>query len=240
MCGCGSAWVRECVDAGGWHVRWCVSHGAYCGKIVCVRETHLLGVCAIRGSTDFPDRVKIGGMRYSNHPTHPTGRGPGRRRDITKRILDAALELIAEDGYGSCSIEAISAKSGVAKPTIYRRYSNRHEVAMAALERGLTVLSVPNSGYLEIDVRAMIAVMVEGHLRGPGVRFLSTVIVEEKRHPELLAVVRQRWIWPRQRLIKTVLERAKRRGELRAGIDLDVATTMIWGAPPASRFRSRR
>ncbi len=168
-------------------------------------------------------------MRYSNHPTHPTGRGPGRRRDITRRILDAALELIVEDGYGSCSIEAISAKSGVAKPTIYRRYSNRHEVVLAALEWGLTVLSVPNSGYLETDLRAMIAIMVEGHLRGAGVRLLSTVVVEEKRHPELLAIVRQHWIWPRQKLIRSVLERAKRRGELRPGLDLDIVTIMIWG-----------
>ncbi len=165
----------------------------------------------------------------SDHPGHPTGRGPERRRDITNRILNAALALIVEDGYGSCSIEAISAKSGVAKPTIYRRYSNRHEVALAALERGADVRSVPNTGYLETDLRAMIAVLVAAHLRADGVRFFATVIVEEKRHPELLALVRQRWIWPRQKLIKTVLERAKRRGELRRGLDLDVVTTMIWG-----------
>lgn len=187
------------------------------------------GVLCHQGVDGFSGSSEDRGMRYSDHPTHPTGRGPGRRRYITKRILKAALELIAEDGYGSCSIEAISAKSGVAKPTIYRRYSNRHEVALAALEQGMAVLPVPNSGYLEIDLRAMITAMVDGLLRGPGVRVLSTVVVEEKRHPELLAIVRQRWIWPRQRLIKTVLERAKRRGELRAGIDLDVATTMIWG-----------
>ncbi len=169
-------------------------------------------------------------MQYSDHPTHPTGRGPGRHRDMTRRILSAAMELIVEHGYERCSIEAISAKSGVAKPTIYRRYSNRHEVALAALERGMTVVAVPNSGYLETDLRAMLAAMVEGMLRGPGVRFISTVVVEERRHPELLAIVRQRWIWPRQKLIKAVLERAKRRGELRPGVDLDVMTTVIWGA----------
>ena len=67
---------------------------------------------------------------------------------MTERILNAAMELIVEESYGSCSIEAIAAKSGVAKPTIYRRYSNRHEVALAVLEGGLTAVSVPNSGYL--------------------------------------------------------------------------------------------
>ena len=67
---------------------------------------------------------------------------------MTERILNAAMELIGEDGYWSCSIEAIAAKSGVAKPTIYRRYSNGHEIALAALERGLSAVSVPNSGYL--------------------------------------------------------------------------------------------
>ena len=82
---------------------------------------------------------KIGGRQYSNHPTSPDGRGPYRRKDITQRVLDAAMELIFEEGYGSCSIEAISAKSGVAKPTIYRRYSYRHEVALAALAQRMTV-----------------------------------------------------------------------------------------------------
>ena len=169
-------------------------------------------------------------MQYSDHPTHPAGRGPERNRYMTERIFNAAMELIVEDGQGSCSIEAIAAKSGVAKPTIYRRYSNRHEVALAVLERGLTAVSVPNSGYLQADLRAMIAVMVDGHLRADGVRFLSTMVVEEKRHLELLAIVWQRWIWPRQRLIKEVLTRGRWRGELRPGINLDVATTVIRGA----------
>ncbi len=168
-------------------------------------------------------------MRYSDHPTHPTGRGPERRRDINQRILRAAMELIAREGYGSCSIEAISARSGVAKPTIYRRYSNRHEVALAALDSGMYVKTVPNTGSLAADLRAMVAIMVEGLLEDQGIRVLATVVVEEKLRPELLAIVRQRWIWPRQRLIKEVLMRGRRRGELRTGLDLDVATMMIWG-----------
>lgn len=76
----------------------------------------------------------------------------------------------------------------------------------------------------------MIGVMVDGFLRADGVRFLSTMVVEEKRHPELPAIVWQRWIWPRQRLIEEVLTRGRRRGELRPGINLDVATTVIRGA----------
>ncbi len=168
-------------------------------------------------------------MEYSNNPRSPTGRGPHRRKDLTQRILNAAVELMVEEGYGRCSVDAISAKSGVAKPTIYRRYANRHEIALAALEQRLEVRPVPNYGNLETDLRAMIAEMLRGQIEGGGIRLLATVVVEEKRHPELLALVRQRWIWPRQKLIKTVLERAKRRGELRSGIDLDVVTTVVWG-----------
>ena len=110
------------------------------------------------------------------------------------------------------------------------RIGIRYEVALAAPERGLTAVSVPNSGYLQADLRAMIGVMVDGFLRADGVRFLSTMVVEEKRHPELLAIVWQRWVWPGQRLIKEVLSRGRRRGELRGGINLDVATTVIRGA----------
>ena len=107
-------------------------------------------------------------MEYSNNPRSPTGRGPHRRKDLTQRILNAALELMVEEGYGSCSVDAISAMSGVAKPTIYRRYANRHEIALAALEQRLEIRPVPNYGDLETDLRAMIAEMLRGVIEGGG------------------------------------------------------------------------
>ena len=52
-----------------------------------------------------------------------------------EQLLDAALELIAEQGYGGISMEAIARRAGVTKPVVYDLFSNRGELLMALLER---------------------------------------------------------------------------------------------------------
>jgi AcrR family transcriptional regulator len=57
---------------------------------------------------------------------------PAERRE---QLLDAALELIAERGYGGISMEAIARRAGVTKPVVYDLFSNRGELLMALLKR---------------------------------------------------------------------------------------------------------
>ncbi|EOD65393.1 TetR/AcrR family transcriptional regulator [Amycolatopsis vancoresmycina] len=51
------------------------------------------------------------------------------------RILDAVLELLAEAGYVSMTIDAVAARSGTSKATIYRRWRNKREITVAAMAR---------------------------------------------------------------------------------------------------------
>ena len=57
---------------------------------------------------------------------------PAERRE---QLLDAALDLIAEQGYGGISMEAIARRGGVTKPVVYDLFSNRGELLMALLRR---------------------------------------------------------------------------------------------------------
>ena len=50
-------------------------------------------------------------------------REPDPRLERTRRaVLEAALDLLTEHGYGEVTIEAVAARSGVAKSTIYRHW----------------------------------------------------------------------------------------------------------------------
>lgn len=57
---------------------------------------------------------------------------PAERRE---QLLDAALDLIAEQGYGGISMEAIARRAGVTKPVVYDLFGNRGELLTALLER---------------------------------------------------------------------------------------------------------
>src|SRR5277367_4816007 len=58
----------------------------------------------------------------------------GRPRDpvARRKILAAAAGLLDEGGLGAVTMEAIAARAGVGKPTIYRAWPNAQAVAMAA------------------------------------------------------------------------------------------------------------
>lgn len=57
---------------------------------------------------------------------------PQERRE---QLLDAALELIAADGYGAVSMEAVARACGVTKPVVYELFANAGELAQALLRR---------------------------------------------------------------------------------------------------------
>jgi AcrR family transcriptional regulator len=69
-------------------------------------------------------------------------RGRPRSRVVGERILDAALELLREKGPAALNIDAVAARSGVARTTIYRRHPDRRSLIAAALDR-LVEVSTP-------------------------------------------------------------------------------------------------
>src|SRR3954447_19240453 len=86
----------------------------------------------------------------------------GRPRDPARRraILDAAMALIAEVGYDRMTVDAIAARGGVSKPTLYRRWPHGKPqlVADAIRERHAERGPVPDTGSLRDDLLALVAV----------------------------------------------------------------------------------
>jgi AcrR family transcriptional regulator len=62
------------------------------------------------------------------------GRGRPRLESTDDRILQAAHELLRSKGPSAVNIDAVAARSGVARTTIYRRYRSRSELMDAILE----------------------------------------------------------------------------------------------------------
>jgi AcrR family transcriptional regulator len=60
---------------------------------------------------------------------------PGPASEARARILDAAYELFSRRGVRAVGIDAIIARSGVARMTLYRHFASKEELVLAYLER---------------------------------------------------------------------------------------------------------
>ena len=167
---------------------------------------------------------------YSDWARRSTGTGRPRDPSVDEKILGAALEILAERGFRSASLRAVAARAGVGTSAIYRRHENREEMMLAAIDSLVGVRQFENTGKTEMDLISMLEVVRDSVHSGPGIRVLSAVLMESEEHSELLATYRRRSVWPRRKLIRSVLERAIRRGEIRQDIDLEAAVDMLWGS----------
>lgn len=67
------------------------------------------------------------------------GARAGRASDKYQRILDAAVEVIAESGYFQARVTDIAARAGVADGTIYLYFKNKEQILMAAMDSAFAV-----------------------------------------------------------------------------------------------------
>jgi AcrR family transcriptional regulator len=162
-------------------------------------------------------------------------RGVGRPRSVASHqaILDATFELVAEQGVQGASIEAIAARAGVGKTTIYRRWPSKEALVADALSQLHLQLQLPDTGTLRGDLVALSGELLQ-HMRQETVhplfeRMLLRVIGEARTHPEFLQILYDRVYAPRLGLMGRLIQRAQARGELRPNLDPVFMASLIAG-----------
>jgi len=159
-------------------------------------------------------------------------RGPGRPRSerADKAILEAALELMSEQGYSRMSMDSVAARAGVTKPTVYLRYKGKADLATAALAAATPGELPAETGDLHADLIAHMRHLRRGLERSAGLAMVGNVLAEERHTPDLLDRFRERVLGPRRDELRAMLERAQERGEVARGANLDAALNMLMGA----------
>src|SRR3954462_14908931 len=97
-------------------------------------------------------------------------RGPGRPRSerADRSILEATLELMSEQGYTRMSMDAVAARAGVTKPTVYLRYKSKADLATAALAAATPEELPAETGDLRADLIAHMRHVRRGIERSAG------------------------------------------------------------------------
>jgi AcrR family transcriptional regulator len=162
-------------------------------------------------------------------------RGRPRRASTRTAIVDATLGLLAERGFQGATIEAISARAGVGRNTIYRRWPSKEELIADALHELTADLDVQEGD----DLQALLLDWIRDFTRvfadplfG---RIFPVVLGELQSNPVFARVYSERVVRPRYEALLGLLNRALERGELRRDADVEQIADLLAG-PPFIRF----
>ena len=167
-------------------------------------------------------------MTGDRKPPNPTRRNQRARQ----AILTATADLLGEVGYSKLTVEAIAARAGVGKQTIYRWWPDKGAVlleAYLALVGADQDLSFPDSGDLAADLRSVLKLMVDALADPVFERRYRALLAAIQDDPTLAAALRERLLRPWLAATTQRLGTAQQAGQLRDGVDLDVAAELLYG-----------
>ena len=148
--------------------------------------------------------------------------GVGRPRSERARlaVLEAAADLLVEGGLSAATIEAVAARAGVSKVTIYRWWPTRGAVAIDAYFHRYRMTSVVvDTGDVEADLLAQIRLLEEA-FRGRAGELMAELIGRTQADASLAEDFAAGWLQPRRTATADLLRAAVARGEIRPDVDL--------------------
>jgi AcrR family transcriptional regulator len=156
--------------------------------------------------------------------------GRPRSSDAELAILQATRELLVEGGVQKLTVEGVAARAGVAKTTIYRRWRDKDELALAVvLDMVERVVELPELGDTRAELLAFVGAAVEvlgSTLMG---RVMQGLISDLATDPELGVAFRERVVSVRDAEVERLIARGIARGDLRAGTDPQTAHDLLIG-----------
>jgi AcrR family transcriptional regulator len=161
-----------------------------------------------------------------------------RVRRSRERVLNVTGELMIERGFAGASIDEITRRSGVAKTTIYRHWPNRGDLLRDACSSIGTPLVAPDTGSFKSDVIALLSGLAHLLRTAKWSSVLPSVIDAAERDAEIATIyskLQEGYSAP----LKTLIERAKRNGELSKSADADVLVAALTGPLFFRRWFSR-
>lgn len=134
----------------------------------------------------------------------------GRPRDATRDsvIFEATTQLLVEVGYDLLSIEAVAARAGVGKTTIYRRHASKAALVVAAVDRQGPWHPPPVTvGTVREQLLATVGWMAQ-QIGTAQVGLISAVFTGMRSDPELAVAMRELLHRDQAILIQDVSQRA--------------------------------
>ncbi|WP_112248166.1 TetR/AcrR family transcriptional regulator [Kribbella monticola] len=145
-----------------------------------------------------------------------------------EEILDATVEVVAELGYDRLTMDAVATAAKASKATLYRRWSTKAELVVDAISRakGCPVPEDVDTGTLRGD---LISLSCEegGFTSEMPMSVMAGLLTALHRDVDLQKAFKERFLAPRVAVVNKIYERAVRRGEIAADVDVDLLSQTL-------------
>ena len=179
----------------------------------------------------------------------PQARGPGSRAQVPElgtaataqrgrprsekahhAILRAAADLLLERGLAEVSMDAVAARAGVSKATIYRWWPTKEALALDALYHEWENVPPPrDTGSLRGDLLSLVRPWARVAAQRPYGPVIAALATEARTDPAFAEQYLARFVKPRRDQARAIFRRAIERGELPVGTKVEVALDLLYG-----------
>lgn len=154
-----------------------------------------------------------------------------RSASAHRKVLDAAIALVAERGIEGTSMDAIAERSGVSKATIYKHWADKEGLLLEVMSDISGLRSRPkfDSGDTREDMIAVLSHRADEGCASWSERIMPHLVAYSARNPSFGNAWRRMVMDPPRRELAYLLSLGIERGELAPDLDVDVALPLLLG-----------
>jgi AcrR family transcriptional regulator len=161
------------------------------------------------------------------------GGRPGRGRPRSERaraaVLAAATELLVSGGIDAVTMEAIAARAGVSKSTIYKWWpSPAHVILESFFNRARHTMAVDENASLQEVLTSQVTSLTRLFRDTDAGPLMAELMAASQADPDIRAALDEQWLRPRRQIGAGLLRAGIERGELDAGTDIAAAVDQIF------------
>ena len=164
----------------------------------------------------------------------PTAPAAPVTREKYQRILDAAVEVIAENGYFNSPVSAIAKRAGVADGTIYLYFKSKDEVLRTAIDETFNKFhrQVEDEFRTLTGPRRQLEYIAQVHLESHAVNRSMAILMqtEVRQSARFIAEFSHHHLVKYIQVVREVVRRGQKEGIFRSDVSDGVVAHCMFGA----------
>jgi AcrR family transcriptional regulator len=152
-----------------------------------------------------------------------------RTEQVRDRVLEAAGQLVLEGGLSAATMEAIAARAGVSKRTLYKYWPSRGAVALEGfMRRAATSWALPENATAAESLEAHVVAAVNLFTATQAGALMRSLIADAQSHDEIARALRDQWLRPRRAVSADIIRKGMADGEFRPDLDVEVVLDLLF------------